>query len=281
MKPARFALAIAFAALATLGLIGSGAWLWRESVGPVPAPLAQSSPLPVATAPSAPVASEQSIVQPPAVLGDAAPSAAALDELNVESELHKLFGRNSVLAMLRWEDFTRRVVATVDNLGRSHAPPALWPVNPAGGRFIVETRGAADFIAAANEQRYTPYMVLIEMADMRQVFALYVKLYPLLQQAYAELGFPKRNFNHRLVEVIDLLLATPQVQGPLQVQLPVINAPVQPTRPWLLYQFVDLRLQSLTSGQKLLLRMGPVNGQRLRANLAEIRGLVTSAEAPR
>jgi hypothetical protein len=116
---------------------------------------------------------------------------------------------------------------------------------------------------------------------MRQAFALYRRLYPSLQQAYEDIGYPKRYFNDRLVEVIDLLLATPAVDGPLKVHLPTINGPLQPERPWVLYEFDDPALQSLAAGQKVLLRMGPVNERRMKTKLAEIRRLLTASAAPR
>jgi len=63
------------------------------------------------------------------------------------------------------------------------------------------------------------------------------------------------------------------------VHVPVINGPMQPARPWLLYEFDDPALQSLSHGQKILLRMGPVNQRRVKAKLAEIRRLVTAGGA--
>ena len=270
----------AVAAIAAIGAIGVEVWQWRGEFATAPTRRAELSPVQVAGAPAAAPGASEPGSEPSAVPADAAPSAAQVKEFDLESKLHSLFGRNSVLAMMRLEHFPRRVVATVDNLGRSQAPPALWPVLPAGGRFSVETRGDVQVIAAVNERRYTPYMVLIEMVDMRKVFALYLELYPRLQKAYEELGYPRRSFNRRLVEVIDLLLATPQIDAPLRVELPEVQGPVQPQSPWLLYRYEDPILQSLSSGQKILLRMGPVNGQRLRANLAEIRELVTSQAAP-
>jgi Protein of unknown function (DUF3014) len=269
------------AAIAALGMVGAGAWLWREASAPAPPQRAESQPLQVAQAPAAARAASGPSVGPPSLLAAATPGTAALDEFDLETELHALFGRSSVLALLRLEDFPRRVVATVDQLGRAHAPPSLWPVVPASGRLGVDKRGDAQFIAAANERRYTPHIMLIETVDMRRVVDVYRKLYPRLQQAYADLGYPNRDFNARLVEVIDLILSTPQTDGPLPVELPEIRGPVPPQRPWLLYRFDDPDLQALASGQKILLRLGPVNGQRLRANLAELRELVTSAVAPR
>jgi hypothetical protein len=117
---------------------------------------------------------------------------------------------------------------------------------------------------------------LIESVDLQQAAMLYARLYPQLQRAYEELGYPKQYFNDRLVEVIDQLLATPEPDGPLKLHLPAIAAPVKPERPWVLYEFDDPALQSLTAGQRVLLRMGPANERRVKARLIEFRRLVTS-----
>lgn len=270
------------AAVATLGLIGAGAWLWRQGLVPPSAP-AVSAPTPTVAVepmqlPSTPAASEPSVKHPIDVPVTAAPPSAPPD---IEAALTELFGRKAVLSMFQLQDFSRRFVATVDNLGRSHAPASMWPVNPTSGRFIVEKRDGVEFISADNGLRYTPYLLLIETVDLRQLVALYVRFYPLLQQAYVDIGFPNRYFNDRLVEVIDQLLATPELNEPLKVRLPVVNGPVQPERPWVMYEFAASGLQSLTAGQKLLLRMGPVNQRRMKVKLAELRRLVVARSLPR
>lgn len=251
-----------------LGLIGAGVWLWQRAPTP---PTAPPPPVAVLPPPVVPPAAEPTVKHPIDV--PAEPSAAPLD---VDAALTELFGRKTVLSMFQLQDFPRRFVATVDNLGRSHAPAGLWVVNPAAGAFTVERQDGVDVISADNGLRYTPYVLLIETVDLRQAVAVYARLYPLLQQAYEDIGYPKRYFNDRLVEVIDQLLATPEVSGPLKVHLPTIKGPVQPERPWVLYEFDDPALQSLSAGQKILLRMGLVNERRMKAKLAEIRRLVTA-----
>ena len=264
------------AAIAALGLIGAGAWLWWQRSAPSPATSAMP-PVAVVPAPvpEAPAASQPAVKYPLDVPVAASAPAAPLD---AEAALAELFGRKAVLSLFQLQDFPRRFVATVDNLGRTHAPASLWPVNPAGGRFLVERHEGSEVISADNGLRYTPYLLLIETVDLRRMVALYRRLYPLLQQAYEDIGYPKRYFNDRLVEVIDLLLATPEVSWPLRVRLPAIKGPLQPERPWVMYEFDDPGLQSLSAGQRVLLRMGPVNQRRLKAKLAEIRRLVTARQ---
>ena len=263
------------AVVVALGLLGTATYLWvREP--PAPALPAPAAPLP-AGPPSAPEAdarapSAPTIAHPvePLAEGPAAP-------LTAEAALTELFGRKTILSMFQLQDFPRRFVATVDNLGRATAPSGLWPVNPVGGRFLVAERDGRTTIDPDNGLRYTPYVLLLETVDLRQVAAVYRALYPQLQRAYEEIGFPRRYFNDRFVEVIDLLLATPQIDAPLAVHLPTINSPVQTERPWVLYEFDDPALQQLSSGQRLLLRMGPVNERRVKARLAELRALLVGA----
>lgn len=270
------------ASLVGLGLIGTAAFLWLNEPPPPPPPPVASPVTPAPAAVAGPTlaaaASEPTVQHPidPGPLEQAVPA-----PLDVEAALIDLFGRKTVLSMFQLQDFPRRVVATVDNLGRSHASVSLWPVNPVGGRFIVEQRNGVEAISADNGLRYTPYVLLIETVDLRRVAAVYRRLYPLLQKAYEDIGYPRRYFNDRLVDVIDQLLATPEVSGPLSVHLPTINGPVQPERPWVLYEFDDPALQTLSSGQSLLLRMGPVNERRIKAKLAELRQLVTAGDLPR
>ena len=267
-------------AAAAFGLIVAGAWLWwhssSTSARPTPTPTVAALPTPVASAASA--ASAQIVRHP---LGVPVAAQTPAGPLDVDAALTELFGRKVVLSMFQLQDFPRRLVATVDNLGRLQAPARLWPVNPAGGTLIVEKNDGAFVISADNGLRYTPYVLLMETVDLRQVVAAYVRLYPLLQQAYEDLGYPNLYFNDRLVDVIDQLLATPDVSGPLQVRLPQINGPLQPQRPWVLYEFADPALQSLSAGQKILLRMGPVNERRVKAKLEELRRLVAVPVLPR
>ncbi|HKE94098.1 MAG TPA: DUF3014 domain-containing protein, partial [Povalibacter sp.] len=90
--------------------------------------------------------------------------------------------------------------------------------------------------------------------------ALYKHFYPLFQQAYTELGYPDGYFNNRLVEVIDHLLETPEVTGPIRL-----------TQPGVLYQFADPALEERSAGQKLLIRMGSDNAAALKLKLRELR----------
>ena len=250
---------LALAAVAGAVLFG---WLRAPSE-----PVAQPATAPAAAVASAPQpAPESAIVHP-----IEAPPDQPLQAGEVAPALTELLGRKAVLSFFQVDDFPRRFAATVDNLGRAHAPPAVWPVNPMAGRFTVEERDGATFIAADNSSRYTPFVLLAETVDIRRAVDLYVRMYPLLQKSYEELGYPKRYFNDRLIAVIDQMLATPEREEPLKLELTNVKGPIPSERPWVRYQYVDPELEALSAGQKILLRVGPVNARRLKAKLAEIR----------
>jgi hypothetical protein len=271
------------AAVAVLA-VAAGAWIWW-SAAPAPEmpaaapPVAAVTPEPAkpaaASAPAGPVilhpleaASEPAATAsvPPEPL----PALADADDF-VARALTDLLGRRGVLQFLQVDGFVQRVVATVDNLPAKHASPRLWPVQPTPGRFATRPQGETLQMDPDNAQRYLPLVQMVEAVSPVQAAALYRRLYPLFQQAYQELGYPQGYFNDRLVQVIDHLRATPQVEGTIAMTLTEVKGPYAATAPWLRYEFADPALQELSAGQRALLRSGVVNQRRLLAWLAAFR----------
>ena len=261
-----------------LVLIAIGAYFWLRPA-PQPLPLPDTAPVvsPPAVAPKEP-AIKHPIQAPPGATQPPPPERA---EDLIKERLTELLGAKAVKAYIRIESFVRRVVATVDNLSRSLAPPRLWPIHPTPGRFSVEAAESGHVIAAKNAARYAAFVALVESVDSGRAVELYRLLYPLFQRAYESLGYPGKYFNDRLVAVIDHLLETPEPPGPLKVELPEIEGPLKPKRPWVLYRFSDPDLERLSSGQKILLRVGRENERRLKAKLGEIRELIAGGKAGR
>ena len=265
--------------------VGAGAawWFWlRPAQAPVaPPPVAAvpetpaaPSPMPEASGPHNPI----DALAP----ADAALPALAESDPRVAELLADLLGRDKVASFLLTDGFVRRVVATVDNLARAQAPSRMWPVQPMPQRFVVDAEGdAPTTVAPANAARYSAFLAFAEAVPMEPAVALYARLYPLFQQAYEELGYPRRYFNDRLVAVLDHLLLAPEPQGPLRVKLTPVNTDVPNLRPWVRCEFVDPALESLSSGQKILVRMGPANEVRAKALIRDLRKRVaTSALQP-
>ena len=222
-----------------------------------------AAPLPDPSASSVPPAELQPVEIPVAALPLAA------DQIG--SALTSFLGSKAALTFFQLEDFPRQFVATVDNLGRSHAPPAVWPINPSEGRFTVQMHGGATVVSADNGLRYTPLVLLLENINVGLAVDLYVRMYPVLQQTYVDLGYPNRQFNDRLLQVINHLLATPSAPQVMAVQLTEVKGPIPSLRPWVRYEFADPALESLSSGQKIMLRVGSVNQNRLKSRLSALR----------
>ena len=266
---------LAVLVVAAAALAGAALWYSEHRSTPGGSPVTDATP-PAAAVPPAGRASE-----PAAAYPVEAPSSPYLASGDVTAALIELLGRTSVSSFIATDDFPRRVAATVDNLGRAHAPPAVWPVTPTPGRFTVEDVDGSAVISKDNSGRYTPFILLVETVDVGRAVQLYRRMYPLLQAAYQELGFPRAQFNNRLIEVIDLLLATPNPERPLKVRLLEVKGTVPSTRPWVRYEFVDPELESLAAGQKILLRVGAGNQKRLAAKLTELRAALTKPATAR
>ena len=268
-------LAVGAGALVAAAL--AGAWVWFK---PAPTDAVQATAPAPSAAPSAPTAvlPPAGVQNPVGVLGppDTALPPLAESDVMVTELLSEVLGAGQVSSLLQTESFARRVVATVDSLTQAQAPVRVWPVHPTPQRFLVDGEGAELVAAKANAARYAAMLVFAESVPMDNAVALYARLYPLFQQAYEELGYPGRYFNDRLVAVLDHLLLAPEPRGSLRVKLTPVNTDVPNLRPWVRYEFVDPALESLSSGQKILVRMGPANQARAKALLRKLRERVAT-----
>jgi len=256
--------------IAVVVAAGAAAIWWNQPPPPArhnaAAPAVPTAPAPIERPPAE--ARPEALIQHPLDLPATKPPIAAAD---TGAALAGLLGRQAVTTFFQLDDFPRRFVATVDNLGHAHAPPMAWPIHPTPDRFTVEQREGGTVMAAGNSLRYTPLVLLAERISATHTVDLYLRLYPLLQQAYEDLGYPKRYFNDRLIAVMDQLLATPDAAYPLKVQLTEVKGSVPSVQPWVRYELTDPALQALAAGQKMLLRVGPDNQRRLKARLTAIR----------
>ncbi len=159
----------------------------------------------------------------------------------------------------------RHIVATIDNLPRTTLAAQINPLRPVPGSFA--TTDTAHGIAATeiNAQRYAAYVLAAESIDTKRLVGFYVRLYPLLQQAYVELGYPRGYFNDRLISVIDHLLAAPEPAPPFYLVQPKVR-----------FEFADAELERISAGQKILVRIGLDNEMRLKAKLRDIRRALTA-----
>lgn len=229
---------------------------------PTPEPEPQRDTLP----PPAPAADEQAEEPEPL------PALTDSDGQALESA-EALVGETAVRNYLVSDAVIARTVAAVDALTRNEIPVNILPVHGPGGSFEVTEDGVSEdvnpetglpetryVLDPVNFQRYTSQVETFEAIDTAALVAQYRKYYPLLQQSYRELGYAEGDFNGRLMEVIDHLMATPEPERPVRL-----------LKPEAFYVFADPELEGLSAGQKLLIRMGPSNEARVKAKLGEIR----------
>jgi hypothetical protein len=194
----------------------------------------------------------------------------ALDESDepLREALAAPLGRQALNDIVITKDIARKIVATIDNLPRKKLAERLLPVKPPSGQFLTSGQGEIVTLSAANYARYSRYVKLAQAVDAKQLVTLYVELYPLFQQAYQQLGYPKKQFNDRLIQAIDDLLAAPAVPQPVEL-----------VRPKVLYEFEDPALEDLSAGQKIMVRIGPEQAAAMKAKLREIRRELTADKA--
>lgn len=230
--------------------IAAGVWYWqqRKSAEDVP-----------------PVTAETIATDEPQILHPIAPATDDGKDLSAADRVAALVGTPRFAALFVPDDLVRRIVVTVDNLPREKVATQLSPAKPPAGSFV--TAGSEDqlVLGAANFERYTPWIDLVDSLDPDATFELYRRLYPQFQAAYESLGNPNGYFNDRVIEVIDHLLATPE--PPETIAL---------TRPNVLYEFADPALEAESAGRKLLLRMGPGNAARVKMKLRDMRDRIAT-----
>lgn len=195
----------------------------------------------------------------------------ALDESDTTlwKALAELLGKKSLAELLKPERIVRNIVATVDNLPREFASSRVMPLVGTPGVFIVQGKANNAVIGLGNPARYANRIRLMQTLDVRWLVDLYLQFYPLFQTAYAELGYPGRYFNDRVIEALDDLLATPDIMTPIELLQPKV-----------LYQYADTGLEARSAGQKIMIRIGVANAGLVKAKLRELRRELLS-RAPR
>ena len=232
-----------------------------------------------------PPAAEEEVEAPrPGIPRDDAPEPPVLEELPLPAladsdgyareTLSEVVGEASASQYFATDGLVARVVATIDAMSSRKVPGNIQVVtgpegeytalpDPAPAMKILDEVG--DPIPQyhsdpVNAERYRPYVEMLEAVDAAEFASIYERNAPLFGHAWRQLGYTDKAFDQRLVEVIDELLATPDVSEPYQL-----------IKHEAYYVFADENLERLSAGQKILLRMGADNAARVKDKLREIR----------
>ena len=237
---------------------GIAVYVYQRDRAPTEVTPAKQTAAPAAPSDAPPAAAPETA--PQAVRATPLPALDASDAEVVSGLTELLGGREPLQQFLVPQRIIRNVVVTLDNLPREKIAVNQRPAKPTGGKFIVTGPEEAREIAPENYMRYAPFVAVVKRVDAKTLAAFYRGLQPLFQQSYEELGNPGASFDTRLRQVIDHLLQTPDVTQPVKLVQPSVS-----------YKYADPKLESLSSGQKVLIRMGPENETAVKAKLRELR----------
>lgn len=205
----------------------------------------------------------------PASASTAALPALGDSDASVAAALAMLAGGGDLRSLLLPQQIIARIVATVDTLPRHELGTLMLPLRTPKGAFATTEVDGQIVMGEQNAARYAPYMQIVDGADPKALVAWYVHAYPLFQQAYRQLGYPRGYFNDRLIAAIDDMLAAPDLARPAAL-----------VRSRTFYVYADPSLESLSAGQRLLLRAGPANEAKIKAKLRAIRAELTGQVLP-
>ncbi len=222
-------------------------------VEPAPEPEPLPEPEPIAVPEPEPEPEPEPIVLP------------ALNESDafVREQAEVLSSDGSISWLLATEELVRKFTVMVENMAEGGMPRDPVEFLAPREAFSVVKRDGRTYLNPEGYDRYDRVTNVLTTVDASQAVAFLRLIEPLMGDAYAELGVQAPDIDERIVAAIDVLLATPEVSGPIEL-----------TQPSVMYEFADAELEALAPAQKQLLRMGPANGARLRAKLEEIRALL-------
>lgn len=167
------------------------------------------------------------------------------------------------LGLLKEDQFLRKLVLQIDNAAKGRLVYQHSPFVGPSSYFEVAQEDDIFYVDLDSYNRYDAYGQLVESVDTSLILAFYRFYEPLLDEAYAELGYPEGSFRGTLIQAIDQVLATPIVEGEIQLEQPEAN-----------FTYVDESLESLNMVQKQLLRMGPENTQKIQTALLSFKARI-------
>lgn len=178
--------------------------------------------------------------------------------------VEKLKGLSSGAALLNFlvdDQLVRKVVVLVENVSRGQYPQTALPYKPVTEEMqVTSVDGKLFTMDEASYHRFDAAIAAFVALDTDQAVGLYRLLSPLLQQAYAEIGFRDAEFEQALIRAIDAVLMAPEVEGPFQL-----------VKPSVMFLYADTRLEELANINKQLIRIGPDNSAQLKAKLREFK----------
>lgn len=118
--------------------------------------------------------------------------------------------------------------------------------------FALEERGERYFVSPQNFKRYDQIVNLLINIPTDKLVAYYRDWYPLLENAFGELGLPG-SFDERVDSMIERILAVQVLESPIELKKPTSVT----------YKYLDPKLEAASQIEKWLWRMGPENTRKI------------------
>lgn len=206
--------------------------------------------------------SEQTFEAEPEMVEPEAPQV-VLDDAWAMAKIVELVPESTLADLIIQQDMISNFVVFIDNASRGELVTQFSPVIAPTEKFAAEQKGE-DLLTyqlnTDNFARYNQYADLLVSMPTEKSVAIYKELTPAIDEAHMELGYEAGTFDRKLKRAMDFL-----------IDAPVLTEDVKLVAPSAMYQYADAELEGLLAIQKLLLRMGPENQQKVRAKLVEFR----------
>ncbi len=238
--------------------IGGGLWWWKSQSAALPnmTSTAQQTPAPV----EAPATAEAELGEVPAtpeVQNTQLPPLDSSDDY-VREQVSPL--SPAMAGWLKQDDLVQRFAVVIDNAGNGDYPRRQLGFLAPQGKFAVTQQGDRLLLDPAGYHRFDAAVDTAVSVAPQQAVALLRTLSPLLAESLKSLGAKDPDPVVAMRQAIDIVLATPDVEGDIELVQPKVY-----------YQFADKKLESLKPLQKQLLRMGPQNLERIKNYLMQIK----------
>ena len=179
------------------------------------------------------------------------------------TKLPTLTWRKELLKLVVTDDMIRRFVVFTDNFSQGTLAYEHTPLITPNTKFTALEQETAQGTQLqwdeSSTRRFSMYVDLLRSMDSEMLVQWYGELKPLIDQAYAELGYPEQDFTEKLQNAITKVLdmEVPKAQPELE-------------RPSVMYKYKDESLESLDDAEKLLLRLGKENLLVIKSVMLEI-----------
>lgn len=225
---------------------------------PVEAEPVESEPT-VEDADSLPEPVVEATPQEPEEPAEPEPELPALGE-STPTVLQTLDNSGVAIQPLKSSQLVRDTVVIIDNLRNGTLVTDRTVVQRPDGRFAVLEIDGELYIDEASYQRYDALVDWFVSLDNDALVSNYQLFKPLMDEAYAEIGYPDMDISDAIVEAIDVLLATPVPESLVAVEDDEV-----------MYTYANPAYEALPPAQKQLLRMGPDNIERIKQKLRALK----------